>query len=349
MKIEYEDIAGKTKFASLEDGAPVDKKSDSNGSVYFTPRDTICKDDELLTILTKVRSVILSTPEYVNRNDIPWMLAHIDELMDMAAKEFLWIVEYKSPHDIPFGCGFSLFKHQCEGKDLIYVVRFFYLLQFISSHLYGANAGTFNRGSKTKRFKPTSKIIGSNSEYTYFKREANDHFLSRQFNQSMNWDLADYRIVFKPDEIVTDNIDFDSVLKQKKGLLVGSVAGYTNAKNPGYGKAVLGSFSNKNYIAENIELEFSIYFVTYIDIEPPGKNVKSLRLNVPLESVIAYSDKRTQFFYPANYKLVPNASKTIKQEFQNAVSAAREDNNWRVELHERSSRDFRGFVFGSED
>lgn len=349
MKIEYEDIAGKTKFASLEDGMPVDKKNDANGSVYFTPRDPICKDDVLLTILTKVRAIMLSAPQYVNTNDIPWMLAHIDELIDMSAKEFLWIVEYKSPNDIHFGYGFSLFEHQCEGKDLIYVVRFFYVLQFISSHLYGSNAGFFNRGCKTKKFKPTSKIIGATYDYTYFKREVNDHFLSRQFNQSMNWDLTGYRIVFKPDEIITDSIDVNSVLKQKKGLLAGSVAGYTNAKNHGHSKALLGSFSDKKYIPENIELEFSIYFVTYVYIELQDKSVKSLRLNVPLESVIAYSDKRTHDFYPANYKFVPNASEKTKREFQNSVAAAMDDNNWRVEKHDQRNRAFRDLMFGHEN
>ncbi|WP_338923759.1 hypothetical protein V0M98_36745 (plasmid) [Pseudomonas silesiensis] len=319
MQITYEALDGKMKTVETSTHQHVIKNILEDGSVEFVPNFIIGNEDEPLAIFSKIRDVILCLPEYIDPTQAPWMLSHIDELIDLARKGAVWIVQPPQGHG-----SYNLFEHHCLDKDAIYTSRFYFILHFVSAHIYGGNIGKFNRGSKTLSYSKKGVLKGaSNVECMYFPRDVGDYLKSSRFNLSMSWVWSNRRVAFKAQGIKTSIDEINLALSPSDGFFIGSVGGYKKTKSPSWVKAIQGSFSNTQTFSNYYELDFSIYFATYIDVLDAIGHGKIVRVNVPLEAVFYHSNDLVSAFYVTKYLPVINVR---EHSVQDCTKAIKDDN-----------------------
>lgn len=315
MQITYETLDGKMETVETLTHQHVIKNTLDDGSLEFVTNFIFESEDEPLAIFSKIRDVILCLPEYIDPAHAPWMLSHIDELIDLARKGAVWIVQPPQGHG-----SYNLFDHHCLDKDAIYTSRFYFILHFVSAHIYGGNIGKFNRGSKTLSYSKKGILKGaSNGECIYFPRDVGDHLKSSEFNLSMSWVWNNRRVVFKAQGIKTSIEGINLALSPSDGVFIGSVGGYKKTKTPSWGKAIQGSFCEAPFFSDYYEFDFSIYFATYIYVLDEIGYGKIVRVNVPLEAVFYLSIDLVSSCHATKYLPVINSSKCSVQDCTKAI------------------------------
>lgn len=301
--------------------------TDKSNHLAIEPGFEISKSDSLSTIFMKIREVILSSPPYVEMTQIPWMLSILDELTDLAEKD-IWPVEPPVGHR-----GNHYLDYHCEDRDVIYKIRFYYLLEFIWTHLYGGDLGNFNLGSKIKSFKVSGYLHGAATEDSpYFVRRVGDYLRSKQFNQQMNWWLEGHRIVFKNKAITTSSGKVNDRIFGD--FVVGTLGGFINSKAPYGMKAVPASLSKDKANAEHLEFSFSPMLATYIETIENSK-VECVRVNVPLDSIICISENPLEQDQRCESSSVSTISTSHSE---NALAALEVDNKLREQRSEEMGK-----------